>query len=77
MKYRTVEVVIDQGRIVPRDPDDLPDSGNGLLTIFDNSPAPVDPAQRVQLPLIRGNGDHLINPSPEDLDASLWDKSDS
>ena len=76
MKYRTVEVVIDQGRIVPRDPGDLPDSGNGLLTIFDNSPAPIDSAQRVQLPLIHGSGNHLINPSSEDLDASLWDKSD-
>ena len=71
MKYRTVEVVIDQGRIVPHDPGDLPNSGNGLLTLFDNSPAPVDPARRAQLPLIHGSGDHLINPSPEDLDASL------
>ncbi len=79
MKYRTVEVVIDRGRIVPCDPSSLPESGNGLLTIFDNPPASMsmDSAQRVQLPLIHGNGEHLVNPSPEDLDASLWDKSDS
>ena len=78
MKYRTVEVVINQGRIVACDPSGLPESGNGLLTIFDRPPASMsmDPAQRVQLPLIHGNGDQLVNPSPEDLDASLWDNSD-
>ena len=77
MNYRTVEVVIDHGRVVPRNPGELPECGNGLLTIFDNSSVPTDPSQRVQLPIIRGNGNHLINPSPEELDASLWEKSDS
>ena len=28
--------------------------------------------QRVELPLIRGDGQRLINPTPEELDASAW-----
>jgi hypothetical protein len=73
MNYLTVEVDIDHGRIVPRDPGKLPESGNGLLTIFEKSPIPPDAKQRVQLPLIQGNDKQQINPSPEVLDASLWE----
>ena len=29
-------------------------------------------SQRVELPLIRGDGRRIINPTPEELDASLW-----
>ena len=34
MSYLTVEVEIDHGRIVPREPDKLPEAGSGLLTIL-------------------------------------------
>jgi hypothetical protein len=30
-------------------------------------------AKRVQLPIIRGDGRRLINPTAEQLDASAWD----
>ena len=76
MSYVTVEVEIDRGRIVPREPDKLPETGNGLLTILPPTGAPANGATtvrtRVQLPLIRGDGRRLINPTREDLDASLW-----
>ena len=28
---------------------------------------------RVRLPLVQGDGKHMINPTREDVDASLWD----
>ena len=75
MRYVTVEVQITGGRIVPSEPERLPQSGRGLLTILPAA-APPDSAkprrERVQLPLIRGDGQRLINPTPEELDASLW-----
>jgi hypothetical protein len=76
MSYVTVEVEIDHGRIVPREPDKLPDKASGLLTILPVAgglPAAGKPArQRIELPLIRGDGQRIINPTAEDLDASLW-----
>ena len=71
MGYVTVEVEIDHGRIIPRQPEKLPERASGLLTIF---PASDDHStkQRVQLPLIRGDGKRIINPTAEELDASLW-----
>ena len=76
MSYLTVEVEIDHGRIVPRGQEKLPESGNGLLTILQPvggpSAGPKPVRQRVELPLIRGDGKRLINPTPEELDASLW-----
>jgi hypothetical protein len=76
MSYVTVEVEIEHGRIVAREPEKLPEKGNGLLTILpaaDGPHAPPKPArQRVELPLIHGDGKRIINPTPEDLDASLW-----
>jgi hypothetical protein len=58
------------------EPERLPEAGRGLLTILQ----PVTPPhadsklarQRVDLPLIRGDGKRLVNPTPEQLDASLW-----
>lgn len=38
MNYQTVEVQIDHGRIVARDPESLPEMGAGLLTILRNGP---------------------------------------
>ncbi|MBI3414498.1 MAG: hypothetical protein HY043_04120 [Verrucomicrobia bacterium] len=76
MSYLTVEVDIDHGRIVPREPGQLPEKASGLLTILQPNRNSVDGAkpirQRVQLPLIRGDGQRIINPKPEELDASLW-----
>ena len=76
MSYLTVEVKIDHGRIVPREPEKLPEKGNGLLTILEPASSQTTgsqpPRQRVELPLIRGDGKRIINPRPEELDASLW-----
>jgi hypothetical protein len=67
---------IDHGRIVPREPEKLPEKGIGLLTILPTTAtgnaAPKSPRQRVELPLIQGDGQRIIAPTPEDLDASLW-----
>ena len=60
--------------IVPREPEKLPAQGNGLLTIL--HPATEQGTKlastRVELPLIRGDGKRIINPTSEELDASLW-----
>ncbi|HXP62928.1 MAG TPA: hypothetical protein VN829_20675 [Dongiaceae bacterium] len=76
MNYVTVEVEIEHGRIVARGPEKLPEKASGLLTIL---PSPAHKAaelgpvrQRVTLPLIRGDGKRIIDPTPEELDASLW-----
>ena len=57
-------------------PEGLPEKGNGLLTILQPvaTPLPLSKpvGQRVALPLIRGDGKRLINPTSEELDASLW-----
>lgn len=39
MSYLTIEVEIDHGRVVPAEPEKLPDKGKGLLTI-------LEPAER-------------------------------
>jgi hypothetical protein len=76
MSYVTVEVDIQHGAIVPREPDKLPEKASGLLTIFPavpgQFPEPKPARQRVELPLIRGDGKHIVNPTSEELDASLW-----
>lgn len=76
MSYVTVEVQIDHGRIVAREPEKLPENGSGLLTILpptNGAPATGTPArQRVELPLIRCKPGTVINPTPEELDASFW-----
>lgn len=75
MSYVTVEVDIEHGRIVAREPEKLPEKATGLLTILqpNGSQAGTEAGrQRVQLPLIRGDGQRIINPTLEELDASLW-----
>jgi hypothetical protein len=32
-------------------------------------------SRRVKLPLVKGNGKRLIDPTREELDASLWDSA--
>ncbi|MSU56602.1 MAG: hypothetical protein EXS35_00200 [Pedosphaera sp.] len=72
MSYVTVEVEIDHGRVVPKEPEKLPEKGSGLLTILPPSAPRPQPQRRVELPLIRGDGQNIINPTPDQLDASLW-----
>lgn len=76
MSYVTVEVEIDHGRVVARGPEALPEKGRGLLTILQSAAPPVPAAepvrQRVELPLIRCKPGTVINPTPEELDVSLW-----
>ena len=72
----TVRAHYDGKVIVPDEPVDLP--VNTPLDL-DVRPANGAPAvalksirKRVELPLIRGDGKRIINPTPEELDASLW-----
>ena len=75
MSYLTVEVEIDHGRVVPRGLERLPDKGSGLLTILPPGGTPGSVAQpirqRVELPLIRGDGHRIINPTPEERESGL------
>ena len=75
MSFTTVEVEIDHGQLVAREPHLLPENGLGLLTILRESSAVLNEAarKRVELPLVRGATGTVIEPTPEDLDASLWD----
>ena len=76
MTYLTVEVEIDHGRIIARESEKLPATGTGLLTVLPpgarQNAGSTPWRQRVELPLIQGDGKHIINPTPEELDASLW-----
>jgi len=78
MGYLTVEVEIDHGRIIARGPEKLPAKGSGLLTILEPTPNQTNGTptarQRVELPLIRGDGKRIINPTSDELDASLWER---
>lgn len=75
MSYTTLEVEFDHGRVTAKEPGALPESGRGLLTILppQTPDVPKPERKRVQLPLIRGDGRRIINPTPAELDASLWD----
>ena len=75
MTYLTIEVEIENGAIKATEPEKVPKSGRGFLTIIDQSttPAVLKDARRVDLPLIQGDGQRIINPTKQDLDASLWD----
>ena len=74
MSYRTVEVEIDHGKITLKEPESLPQTGTGLLTIF---PSPLKGRMsgraRADFPIIHCKPGTRITPSPEELDASLWD----
>jgi hypothetical protein len=74
MGYVTVEVEIDHGRIVAHEPEKLPAVAKGILTILPpvSTERPQPERQRVKFPIIEGDGKHLINPTREELDASLW-----
>ena len=75
MSLTTIEVAIDHGRIVPREPVTLPEHGSGLLTILapsEDALAQVGQRQRIRLPLIQGQPGEIVNPTREELDASFW-----
>ena len=75
MSLITIEVAIDHGRIVPREPVTLPEHGSGLLTILEpveNASARAGQRQRIRLPLIQGRSGEIVNPTREELDASFW-----
>lgn len=76
MNYTTVEAEIDHGRITVRQPEKLPERGRGLLIVLppgDTQGGDLPARPRVKLPLIQGDGVQRINPTAEELDASLWD----
>jgi hypothetical protein len=67
MSYITVEVDIDQGRIVPRDPQKLPEKGKGLLTIL---PSALDNSETRPFALAKGQfavPADFNSPLPEEL----------
>ena len=73
MSSITVEVQIDHGTLTAKQPHLLPETGTGLLTILPAREAPRPPQTRVRLPLVRCAPGTVVNPTAEDLDASLWE----
>ena len=69
----TVEVDIDHGRLTARQPHLLPETGTGLLTILSPAEGSGCPRGRVTLPIVRCAPGTVLNPTPEELDDSLWD----
>ena len=65
MSYVTVEVEIDHGRIVAREPAALPDKGTGLLTILQPVPGANGQPPR---PMGLANGQFVV---PADFNAPL------
>ncbi len=66
MSYTTLEVEIEHGRIVPKEPQKLPDKGSGLLTIL----TPHTPAAPRPIGLAKGEftvPDDFNAPLPEDV----------
>jgi hypothetical protein len=43
MGYLTLEVEIDHGRIVPAEPEKLPEKGKGLLTVLESAGPTAEP----------------------------------
>ena len=75
MSLITIEVAIDHGKIIPREPAMLPENGKGLLTILtaDEIGSSIGAQRgRIKLPLIPGEPGEIINPTREELDASVW-----
>lgn len=76
MDYTTIEADILHGQVTVKEPQKLPDQGRGLLIVLPQTRAAevaARPRVRVKLPLIRGDSTQKINPTPEELDDSLWD----
>ena len=43
MSYMTLEVQIDHGKVVPKEPGKLPETASGLLTILQSAPTAASP----------------------------------
>lgn len=57
MTYVTLEVDIDHGKVVPKEPAKLPDAGHGLLTILE--PAAASPTDLSPLEALEALQQHL------------------
>ncbi len=68
MSYTTLEVDIEHGRIVPKEPEMLPMKGSGLLTIL-NRPLNT-PALAAPRPIGMARGEFTV---PDDFNAPLSD----
>jgi hypothetical protein len=69
MNYLTVEVDVVDGKLVCKEPDRLPKTGRGTLTIIvDDSQTETVARTRVKLPIVQGDGTRIINPSSQELD---------
>lgn len=69
----TVEVDIDHGKLTARQPQLLPETGTGLLTILPQAEGGAPPRSRVSLPIVRCMPGTIVDPTAEELDDSLWD----
>jgi hypothetical protein len=49
MSYVTLEVEIDNGRIIPNEPDKLPKTGKGLLTVLESQAEQTDPERAARI----------------------------
>lgn len=63
MSYVTLEVTIEHGRIVPKEPERLPATGKGLLTF-----ALTDDSKTVSRPIGLAKGQFVV---PDDFNAPL------
>jgi hypothetical protein len=57
MSYLTLEVEIDHGKVVPKEPGLLPQTGSGLLTIFQSKADP--PPRLAPLEALEALQEHL------------------
>jgi hypothetical protein len=48
MSYVTLEVAIEHGKVVPKEPGNLPESGSGLLTILTALPTVSAPSASLE-----------------------------
>jgi len=69
----TIEVDIEHGTLVARQPHLLPEKGVGIMTVISQGETSPPPRSRASLPLVRCAPGTRINPTVEELDASLWD----
>lgn len=64
----TVEVDIDHGKLTARQPQLLPETGTGPLTVFAPAEGIAPPRARVSLPLVRCVAGTVLAPTAEGLD---------
>lgn len=73
MSYTTLEVEIEHGRIVPKEPQMLPEKGSGLLTILTpHAPAAPASSRKQTVESVCGKYHEQLRPS----EAFLHDKTE-